>query len=240
MRIMRMSKSGWFRESYRHYLAAKRIKTKFRGEVIPSLTGLRSLDRDNRGVLICMDCGFPEDKCQCDYMARKVIEKKGKIHVTKSGAEVIAQANRIEKQIQPFVKKSEIVGSIRRKKENPVDVDIVVVPKAGKEDALKEKLKKESSKIYQEGERKFSGRINGIKTEVVFAKPEEYGAAVLTYTGSFGHNIGLRRIAQKKGLLLNEKGVFDRKTGKRLGGKTEREIYRILERPRFKGPEERN
>ena len=172
------------------------------------------------------------------YWVRRV-EKKGKVHVTRSGEDVRRAADEVLHEIEPYVQKAEIVGSIRRRVENPVDVDIVAVPKPAKKDDLQAFLRGRASKVYQEGMRKFSGRIKGVKTEVVMVRPEEYGAALLTYTGSFGHNIGLRKIAQQKGMLLNEKGLYIRKTGKRIAGETERGIYKKLERPRFKQPWER-
>jgi hypothetical protein len=48
------------------------------------------------------------------------------------------------------------------------------------------------------------------------------------FTGDKNHNIWLRKIAIKKGLKLNEYGLFDKKTGKKIAGKTEEEIYNEL------------
>jgi len=48
------------------------------------------------------------------------------------------------------------------------------------------------------------------------------------FTGSKEYNIRLREIARKKGFKLSEYGLFDRKTGKFVAGRTEKEIYKKL------------
>ena len=60
--------------------------------------------------------------------------------------------------------------------------------------------------------------------------PEEsYGAALVYFTGSKAHNIAIRRIAQNKGLKLNEYGVFQ--DDKRIAGETEESVYNALGLP---------
>jgi DNA polymerase/3'-5' exonuclease PolX len=172
------------------------------------------------------------------YYAKRILTKKGKIHVTRSGEEVIHHAELIENKIRPYAKIIAVAGSIRRKRENPVDVDIVVVPKVAKKEKIKEIILSDATKVYSNGDKKISVRKNGIKTEVVFTKPDEFGAALLQHTGSSGHNIGLRILAKKQGLLLNDKGLF--KGQKKIAGRSERGIYRALHRPKFKQPEERS
>jgi hypothetical protein len=168
------------------------------------------------------------------YAARKVL-KKGKVHVTKGGEEVVQHAHDVVRQIRPYAKRVEIAGSIRRKKENPVDVDIVVIPRD--KERIRQKIIGQATKVYGSGGEKVSARVHGIKTEVVFARPDNWGAQLLYQTGSGPHNIGLRQIAKKRGLLLNQNGVY---RGSRLiAGRTERDIYKALGRPRFKQPEER-
>ena len=57
--------------------------------------------------------------------------------------------------------------------------------------------------------------------------PEEsWGAALCYFTGSKSHNIELRKIAIRRGLKLNEYGLF--KGARRVAGKTEEEIYKAL------------
>ncbi len=55
---------------------------------------------------------------------------------------------------------------------------------------------------------------------------ESYRAALQYFTGSKGHNIHLRGIAKAKGIKINEYGLF--KGEKRIGGKEEKDVYRVL------------
>lgn len=160
------------------------------------------------------------------YWSVKRVLKKGKVHTTKSGGEVRQQAYRILRDIKRWSSRAEIAGSIRREQPNPVDIDIVVVPKD--EGKIRDYIRKHATKIYADGSRKLSAKINGIKTDIVFAKRDEFGAALLTFTGPFGANIQKRALAKQKGWLLNEKGLFDER-GRRLAS-TEREIYNRLGR----------
>ena len=55
---------------------------------------------------------------------------------------------------------------------------------------------------------------------------KSFGAALLYFTGSKNFNIKLRQLAIKKGLKINEYGVF--RKDKFVCGKTEEEIFKIL------------
>jgi DNA polymerase (family 10) len=130
-----------------------------------------------------------------------------------------------------------ITGSIRRDLSGPKDVDIVVVPKSDKKKSeIREYLRSRSSKIYQDGSSKFSGRIRGVKTEVYFSEPDEYGAQLLHRTGPAGANIQKSVLARSKGLKLSQHGLF--KGSQRIAA-TERGIYNKLglsyRRPELRG-----
>jgi DNA polymerase (family 10) len=69
---------------------------------------------------------------------------------------------------------------------------------------------------------------NGVQVDVRVLGTEGYGAALLYFTGSKEHNILLRNIAIGKGWKLNEYGLFETKTGDRVAGKSETEVYEKL------------
>lgn len=77
-----------------------------------------------------------------------------------------------------------------------------------------------------------------IKVDIFHAPEDELPAAVLHWTGSVFWNVRCRFQAKRKGYLLNEKGLFDRKTGKRIPVKDEKEILSIIGIT-WKPPEER-
>jgi DNA polymerase (family X) len=170
-------------------------------------------------------------------MKKKRILKKGKIIITREGYFVIRLADKIVKNIKPFCSRIKIAGSIRRGEKNPADIDIVLIPKTEKnKDKIKDVLKKEG-KFVQGGKKRATFRIEGVKVELYYTNKEEWGACLLAYSSEFGAGIGLRIIAKRKGMKLSQHGLFSR-IGKRIAGKTEKEIYYALKRP-YKLPENR-
>lgn len=154
------------------------------------------------------------------------------------GDKVYKLANKIAKELKPFCKRIEIAGSIRRKKPNPGDIDIVLIAKnEGNKQKIKDRLSKDG-KFLQGGNKEMFFKIEGIDLQLFFSIPEEWGATLLAYSGEKGSNIGLRIIAEKQGFKLTSHGLFKRSNGQRAAGKTEREIYKALGRP-YKEPWDR-
>ena len=153
----------------------------------------------------------------------------------KRSEKVKSLAEELKKELKLFCKKIEIAGSIRRKEKNPKDIDIVLIPK--NKIKLEEFLKKKG-KFIQGGEYESTWNIKGIKVELYYTNEKEWGAELLAYSSKKGAGIGLRIIAKRKGMKLTQHGLFNRKTGKRIAGKTEKEIYSALER-KYKEPENR-
>ncbi len=166
---------------------------------------------------------------------KRVVLKKGRIVVTRKGKVVRDLALKVVKYLKPLCKKIEIVGSIRRKEPKPVDVDIVLIPK---DKGKLEEFMKTKGKFLQGGTKKSRWRIEGVNVELYYTTLESWGAALMAYSSKFGAGIGLRVVARKKGFKLNQYGLFERKTGKRIAGKTEHEIYHALGRS-WKPPENR-
>jgi DNA polymerase (family 10) len=163
-------------------------------------------------------------------MKKRVVLKKGKHVATREGFFVLRFSKKVLLWLKPLSKKISIAGSIRRKVKNPVDIDIVLIPKD--EEKIIEFLKTKG-KFLQGGEKRASFKIEGVKTELYFTTPESWGATLLAYSSETGSAIGLRMVAKRRGLHLNQYGLY--KNGKLLAGKTEREIYYALGRP-YKEP----
>lgn len=162
--------------------------------------------------------------------------KKGKYVTTRKGNFVRNLSEKIVREIRPYARRIEVVGSIRRKEENPVDIDVVLIPKnVGSKDKIEAIMEKIGKRILG-GEKKAYFKIEGVEVELYYTVPEEWGAALLAYSSRFGAGIGLRVVAKKKGFKLNQHGLF--RKGKRVAGKTESEIYHALGRP-WKPPEKR-
>ncbi|MCL5018722.1 MAG: hypothetical protein M1416_03095 [Candidatus Pacearchaeota archaeon] len=164
---------------------------------------------------------------------KRVVLKKGRYVTTRKGDFVLKLSQKISNYLKPYSKKIEVVGSIRRKEKNPVDIDIVLIPK----DRMKlEDFLRKKGRFIQGGEKKSRWRIEGVNVELYYTVPEEWGAALLAYSSEFGAGIGLRIVAKKKGFKLNQHGLF--RGNKRIASKTETEIYHALGRP-YKKPEYR-
>jgi len=147
--------------------------------------------------------------------------------------EVVIFFKKVVKMLRPYCKRVKVAGSIRRKESSTHDIDIVVIPKD------KEKLKaflETKWKCLSGGDFKTSWKIKGIKIELYYTTPEEWGAELLAYSSERGSAIGLRMIAKKKGFKLNNHGLWN--GSRRIAGKTEKEIYKALGRP-YKAPEDR-
>lgn len=109
----------------------------------------------------------------------------------------------------PYVKKISAAGSLRRMKETVRDIDILVVSSNPKKvmDAF---VKIEDVKrVLSEGQTKSSVITkDGFQVDLRVVSNGSFGAALLYFTGSKAHNIELRQLAIKKGLKINEYGVF--------------------------------
>jgi len=131
-------------------------------------------------------------------------------------------------------------GSLRRKERTIGDIDLLVVSD-NPEKLIDEFTKlKQIRKVLTKGKTKAMVILkNNMQADILVVKPESYGAALQYYTGNKIHNINLRELARKKGFKLNEYGLFDRKTNRRLSSKTENDIYKKLGFKKAPKPEER-
>lgn len=157
--------------------------------------------------------------------------------MAKRCGKIINLARDLRNELKPLCKKIEIAGSIRRHSNNPHDIDIVLIAKDKEklEDFMRKKLK---GKFIQGGEHESTWVMKGVKVEFYYTNEDEWGAELLAYSGKKGSNIGLRLVAKRKGFKLTQHGLFDRKTEKKIAGKTEEEIYHALGRA-YKRPENR-
>jgi DNA polymerase (family 10) len=130
------------------------------------------------------------------------------------------------------VDKIEPAGSLRRMKDTIGDLDILVTSKKPEEVMEAFASLPMVREVTARGPTKTSLITEaGLQADLRVVAPEEFGAALMYFTGSKDHNIKLRELAVKRKLRINEYGVFNVKTEKRLGGKTEEEMYGALKLP---------
>jgi len=131
------------------------------------------------------------------------------------------------------VKNTEIVGSWRRERLTLKDLDILIGidnPKALSQIRLEvDKL----GRIDSIGESKIriyhSCNDFSINIDFQIVDIDNFGAALLYFTGSKSYNNHIRSIAKAIGLKLNEYGLY--RDGLRIAGKSEEEIFKILHIP---------
>lgn len=150
-------------------------------------------------------------------------------------AEVIEIAEWITDQLssQPGLIKAKVAGSIRRGRETIGDIDLLVSADPKKRtdvinfftgmDGIRKVIAKGDTKVsvvVEQAHRQVDMRI---------IDEEEWGAALLYFTGSKEHNIHLRKIAKDRDLKINEYGLFEAKGDKqKIAGETEESIYKKL------------
>jgi DNA polymerase (family 10) len=147
---------------------------------------------------------------------------------------VLPVANDIAEQLRKKapVDKISIAGSIRRWKDTIKDIDILATsrdPKAVMNAFVHLPHVKD---VLMHGPTKSSIIIHeGLQVDLRVVEEDSFGAALAYFTGSKAHNIRLREMAVKAGLKINEYGIFRESNDKKLGGKEEADIYRILGLP---------
>jgi DNA polymerase (family 10) len=122
------------------------------------------------------------------------------------------------------VKKVEVAGSYRRRKETVGDLDILVIQKkdAGVMDRFVHY--EDVKKVVSQGSTRSTVLLkSGVQVDLRAVNEVSYGAALHYFTGSKAHNIAVRKLAVKKNLKINEYGVFRDK--KRIAGRTEEEVF---------------
>jgi len=154
-----------------------------------------------------------------------------------------AMANQLVDKLKavPGVLDAEVCGSIRRGKATCKDADIVVKAEP-RDHASIHKAFVELGEILVSGDTKSTIVVDGfsqrMQCDCWTVPPIEWGSSIAYATGSKVHNMQLRALSRRKGMKLNEKGIWRRHDLKRLGGKREQDIYDVLGIP-YVEPEDR-
>lgn len=128
-----------------------------------------------------------------------------------------------------------LAGSLRRKKETIGDIDIVLSADRKQWKRIMNTITRmpEVKKVLAAGETKVSLLLEkeDIQVDIRLVSDDSFGAALFYFTGSKEFNIQMRTLAHQQGWKMNEYGVFEEKSGKKLAGKTEAEIFTLFHLP---------
>ena len=132
----------------------------------------------------------------------------------------------------PGVSRVSTAGSLRRMKETIGDVDLLASSTTPARVIRAFTQAPFCVRVLAAGDTKASILTRqGVQVDVRVVAPESFGAALQYFTGSKEHNVRLRELANRRGLKVNEYGVFRLKTHARVAGREEADVYRALGLP---------
>jgi len=129
----------------------------------------------------------------------------------------------------PGVHRAEVGGSVRRCSETSKDIDIVV--SADGAETVMEAFAgaPDVEEVTGLGPTKCSVRlVSGPSADLRVVDEDSFPFALMYFTGSKAHNIGLRGRAQKLGYKLNEYALVEEESGEKIGCRDEAAIYERL------------
>ena len=153
-----------------------------------------------------------------------------------SKASVIAEDLKDHLASCPSIEKLELAGSFRRGKETVGDLDFLAV--STNADEVMDRLAEysEVKQVIGRGPTKMSIRLEqGLQVDLRIVPAESFGAALQYFTGSKEHNVVLRGLARRRGMKINEYGVYrvDGDEETYLAGRSEAEVYAAVDLPVF-------
>jgi len=127
------------------------------------------------------------------------------------------------------VRRVEVAGSARRRKETVGDLDVLVSSNEPEKVTEHFVSMPPIIRILGQGPTKSTVVLrNMLQVDLRVIPPESYGAALQYFTGSKEHNVKLRTIGVKAGLKLNEYGLYDRETDELIAAEDEGTIYESM------------
>ena len=180
--------------------------------------------------------GFGEKSEQNILKAVEVFKKSsGRFRLDTAedaAAAIIAHIKKVGRAVESVTP----AGSLRRGKETVGDLDLLLTLAEGHTkqkdvDAVAKHILTYPGidQTLAHGENKVSFTLeNGLQVDVRLLEKENFGAALLYFTGSKEHNVALRGRANEMGYTLNEYELARLKSEKRVAGRTEEEIYEKL------------
>ena len=128
------------------------------------------------------------------------------------------------------VVRAEVAGSLRRRKDSIGDLDLLVQSARGKQVVDAFVHHDDVRDVLAAGATRASVKLKGgLQVDLRIVPSASFGAAWLYFTGSKAHNIALRRLAQQRGLKINEYGVF--RGSEKVAGRDEADVYAAVGLP---------
>lgn len=130
----------------------------------------------------------------------------------------------------PAVATLTVAGSMRRRRETVGDVDVLATSRAPATVADRFVHDPDVARVLAHGDTRSSVVLRGgLQVDLRVVPAVSYGAALHYFTGNKAHNIAIRALGVKRGLKINEYGVF--RGERRIAGRTEAEVFRAVGLP---------
>lgn len=207
-------------------LGPKRIKTLFDVYKIKSVPDLAAAVRKGE---LHMVRGFGPKLEQSirDATARHVAAEQ---RLRLAAVDATAAALVAHLQACEGVRHAIVAGSFRRRRETVGDLDVLVATAKPDKAIARFVAFGEVAAVLAQGTTRATVKLHsGLQVDLRVVAPESYGSALVYFTGSKAHNIALRTRGQRRGLKINEYGVFKGQT--RIAGRTESEVYASIGLP---------
>ena len=149
-----------------------------------------------------------------------------------SEADVIAESLTNHMRELSDIEEMSLAGSYRRGRETVGDLDLLVVAKDSQTVMDRFQAFADVQSVIARGDTKMSVRLDsGFQIDLRVVPHESFGAALQYFTGSKEHNVVLRGRARKRGLKINEYGVYRIEDGEYVAGQDEADVYACLDLP---------
>ena len=192
------------------------------------ISSVEQLERAARSHRLQRLPGFQAKKEE-NLLKGVAVLKKGRERMHLGVALPLARELLARLQRVPGVTAVSTAGSLRRMKETIGDLDLLVASRAP--ERVRDAFCRSpfSARVLAAGPTKSSILTpDGLQVDLRVVAPDGFGAALQYFTGSKEHNVRLRELAIRRGLKVNEYGVFRTKTNRRIAGREEDSVYRAL------------
>ena len=130
----------------------------------------------------------------------------------------------------PAFARLEVAGSYRRRKDTVGDIDILVASSRPGVAVKRFTSYPRVKQVTAEGPTRSAVVLDcGLQVDLRVIPGVSFGSALHYFTGSKPHNIAIRALGVKRGLKINEYGVFH--GTRRIGGRTEEQVFEAVGLP---------
>ncbi len=204
-------------------IGAKRAKILYEALHVSSLKELEKAAKEHRirGLE-----GFGE-KLEQKILDKTLFAKKIGRRFMYSVAEPYADDMKIYLEKSEDILKVTIAGSFRRRKDTVGDLDIVATSKETRK-AIDYFVKYSGIKdVILHGDTRATVVLKGdLQVDFRCVQDSCYGSALHYFTGSRSHVLAIRKMALKRGLKINEYGIFE--NNHKIAGLSEKDIYETM------------